>query len=198
VGGIDVDTDPRIARSRAKLLDAATALLVEGGPRAVTVDAVTERSGVAKSTLYRQWSSRTELLVDVLRSNIPPTPEVDLSLGFEAALRAHYSDAVRSFADPEWARILPALFMLKRQLAEVDELTELDNDHKMSVLGSILALGVTEGRIPDGLDPFTVAASLFGPIVFSIVVGEGDIAEISAFAIDRFLDSFGRTEQAVR
>ena len=34
------DSDPRIARSRSKLLAAATELLVESGPRAVTVDAV--------------------------------------------------------------------------------------------------------------------------------------------------------------
>ena len=38
------DMDPRVVRSRGKLLDAATALLVEGGARAVTVDAVAARS----------------------------------------------------------------------------------------------------------------------------------------------------------
>ena len=36
-----VSGDPRPARSRARLLDAATALLRSGGPSAVTTDAVT-------------------------------------------------------------------------------------------------------------------------------------------------------------
>ena len=63
--------DPRVARSRAKLLAAATEILIETGPSSVTVDAVAERSGVAKSTLYRHWESRSALLVDVLRTHRP-------------------------------------------------------------------------------------------------------------------------------
>ena len=44
-------SDPRPARSRARLLDAATALLRSGGPSAVTIDAVTRSANVARATL---------------------------------------------------------------------------------------------------------------------------------------------------
>jgi len=98
------DVDPRIARSRAKLLAAATDLLVESGPRGVTVDAVAERSGVAKSTLYRHWSSRDELLVAVMRCHVPEMQSVDPGLGFEAALRTKMATAVQVFSDREWVR----------------------------------------------------------------------------------------------
>ena len=47
-----------------------------------------ERSGVAKSTLYRHWSSVPELLIDVMRANVPPPVSIDLGAGFEAALRS--------------------------------------------------------------------------------------------------------------
>ncbi len=174
------------------MLQAATELLVEAGPRAVTVDAVTERCGVAKSTLYRHWPSRTALLVDVLRSNVPHTEVVDLSIGFEAALRGLFADTARSFSDPEWSRILPALFMLKHQLSEVEELSEDDREAKLSQLSEILDLGVAEGRIPAGLDPETVAATLFGPMIFAVVIGDGDVTEVGTFALDRFLGSFDR------
>jgi len=43
--------DPRPARSRARLLDAAIALLQPGGPSAVTIDAVTHGANVARATL---------------------------------------------------------------------------------------------------------------------------------------------------
>ncbi len=184
------DLDPRVARSRAKVLEAATALLVEHGARGVTVDAVTERCGVAKSTLYRHWPSRTALLVDVLRSNIPRLPDPDLSQGFEHALRSHVADVARTFAQPEWARILPALFVLKRQLHEVDELADDDQDQKMSAIEQILDLGVAEGHLPAGLDPRLVSSSLVGPMMFATLVGEGDVTETGAFAVDRFLRSY--------
>ncbi|WP_328351600.1 TetR/AcrR family transcriptional regulator [Mycobacterium sp. NBC_00419] len=67
-------SDPRPARSRARLLDAATALLRTGGPSAVTVDAVTRGANVARATLYRHFPSGNDLLAAAFNSLIPPAP----------------------------------------------------------------------------------------------------------------------------
>ncbi|MGH3633962.1 TetR/AcrR family transcriptional regulator [Mycobacterium sp.] len=67
-------TDPRPARSRARLLEAATALLRSGGPKAVTVDAVTRGANVARATLYRHFPSGNDLLAAAFNSLIPPAP----------------------------------------------------------------------------------------------------------------------------
>jgi AcrR family transcriptional regulator len=67
-------SDPRPARSRARLLDAATALLRSGGPDAVTIDAVTRSANVARATLYRHFSSANDLLAASFMSLIPPPP----------------------------------------------------------------------------------------------------------------------------
>ena len=56
--------DPRIARTRGRVLGAAWELLNEVGFDGVTVELVSERSGVARSTLYRHWRSMPELLRD--------------------------------------------------------------------------------------------------------------------------------------
>jgi len=66
--------DPRPARSRARLLEAATALLRSGGPSAVTVDAVTRSSNVARATLYRHFSSANDLLAAAFQSLLQPAP----------------------------------------------------------------------------------------------------------------------------
>jgi AcrR family transcriptional regulator len=67
-------TDPRPARSRARLLEAAAALLRSGGPSAVTVDAVTRGANVARATLYRHFPSGNDLLAAAFNSLIPPAP----------------------------------------------------------------------------------------------------------------------------
>jgi AcrR family transcriptional regulator len=183
--------DPRVARSRAKLLAAATEILVESGPRALTVDAVAERSGVAKSTLYRHWPSRAALMIDVLRSNMPCTPDVDPSHGFEPCLRTYVQALADTFADPEWARILPALFALRQQLPEVDDLTDEDRDAKVAALMAVLEAGVREGLIPAGLDPHAVATSLVGPMMMCALTGQTDsVREAGEFALERFLASY--------
>jgi AcrR family transcriptional regulator len=66
--------DPRPARSRARLLEAATALLRAGGPSAVTVDAVTRGANVARATLYRHFPSGNDLLAAAFNGLIPAAP----------------------------------------------------------------------------------------------------------------------------
>ncbi|BBX18555.1 TetR family transcriptional regulator [Mycolicibacterium duvalii] len=66
--------DPRPARSRARLLEAATALLRAGGPAAVTIDAVTRQANVARATLYRHFPSGNDLVAAAFTSLIPPPP----------------------------------------------------------------------------------------------------------------------------
>lgn len=60
----------RSGQSRAAVLKAATALLIERGPAAFTIDAVVERSGVAKTTIYRHWPSRSDLLTATIGHQI--------------------------------------------------------------------------------------------------------------------------------
>jgi AcrR family transcriptional regulator len=182
------DLDPRIARSRAKVLSAATDILVESGARAVTVDAVAERSGVAKSTLYRHWSSRPELLADVLRTNAPSISVPDLTQGFEFALRRLVDEIVATTTDREWARILPALFSLKQQLPEVAEVADADRDQKMTAIAAVIGVGVAEGVLPEGLDPYLVALQLLGPFMMAALVAtEYDSARLADEVIRRFL-----------
>jgi TetR/AcrR family transcriptional regulator of autoinduction and epiphytic fitness len=67
----DGDVDPRKARSRARLIDAATALLASGGIEAVTIDAVTRASKVARTTLYRHFGNSTQLLLAAFERLVP-------------------------------------------------------------------------------------------------------------------------------
>lgn len=74
----DEDIDPRRTRSRSRLLDAAAILLKTGGVEAVTIDAVTKASKVARTTLYRHFNSSTQLLAAtferLLPQVVPPEP----------------------------------------------------------------------------------------------------------------------------
>lgn len=188
----DEAVDPRVARSRARVLAAATELLVESGQRAVTVDAVAERSGVAKSTLYRHWPSRTALLTDVLRTNVPAIEEPDLDHGFATALRSLVMQMATVFADPEWARIMPALFSLRQQIPEVGDLQESDQEEKTAALRTVLELGAAEGVLPEGLDTELVALQLLGPLVLaSIGSSQVEADELATHLVDRFLASYG-------
>jgi AcrR family transcriptional regulator len=181
------------ARSRTKLLAAATELLVEGGPQRVTVDAVAERSGVAKSTLYRHWRSVDELLIAVMRANTPEPAVPDLAAGFDVALRSWMHSAVVALTAPNWPRILSALLELRTKSPELAAVLEGDFDDKLTTMRAILDVGVAEGRVPAGLDARIVTQTLVGPLVLAALSGDGsDAAALADYVMERFLASYRR------
>ena len=70
--GSDDEVDPRWLRSRTRLLDAAVELLRTGGIDAVTIDAVTKASKVARTTLYRHFGCSSDLRAATLEQLLPP------------------------------------------------------------------------------------------------------------------------------
>lgn len=72
---------PRRPDVDARILTAARALLQEGGPTAVHIEPVATRSGVARTTIYRRYRDRRELLSATLhRVTDRGEPPADVTL----------------------------------------------------------------------------------------------------------------------
>lgn len=63
--------DPRQARTRARVYAAALDVLQREGIGATTFDAIARQAQVARSTLYRNWATRDDLLVDAIEARAP-------------------------------------------------------------------------------------------------------------------------------
>ena len=83
---------PRDAALDANILRAAMEILGESGIQAVTMDAVAQRAGAGKASLYRRWKSKDELLADALTLHSPIDVEVDTGTlrGDLVKIYAHY------------------------------------------------------------------------------------------------------------
>lgn len=179
--------DPRIARTRAAVLRAATDLLVGGGPSAVTIDAVVARSGVARSTIYRHWDTRDDVLFDVVEHCMPTIDLPDASLGFEGSLRALAADLGDMLNDPDWARVLPALLTLRTQEHGIADLEQRLEERQHDVLAAILQRGVDEGLLSPGVDLDEAVALLVGPLTFAVLVGR---PAVDRALCDRVVEAF--------
>jgi AcrR family transcriptional regulator len=63
-------TTDRTARTRTTVLDAAESLVLEQGISGFTVEGLVQRTGIAKTTIYRHWPSRSDLLAATIDSMI--------------------------------------------------------------------------------------------------------------------------------
>ena len=59
---------PRSAASHQAMLKAALDLLSEVGFEAMSIEAIASRAGVGKTTIYRRYSSKDELVADAIES----------------------------------------------------------------------------------------------------------------------------------
>jgi AcrR family transcriptional regulator len=169
------------------VIRAATDLLVDGGPNAVTIDAIVARSGVAKSTIYRHWESRDDVLLSVIETCAPVLPEPDPAADVVSALRATLHAVVGSLNDPEWARMLPALLMLRYHeagIAAVEQRIEKEQDQ---LIRTLLERAVSEGILRADLDVREANTMLLGPLLFAHLTESVPLDD--GFA-DRTLDRF--------
>lgn len=68
---------PRSEAVERAILEGVMKLLEDGVPLAeLSIERVARTAGVGKATIYRRWSGKEELFVDVVRAAEPPDPEL--------------------------------------------------------------------------------------------------------------------------
>lgn len=100
--------DPRVARTRAVVVEATSALLCDDGFERITIDSIAERSGVARSTIYRNWPDRHELLLEGFEA-LCAFPDVPDDGSLESDLRGLGRHLARGLSQESWGRVLPSL-----------------------------------------------------------------------------------------
>jgi AcrR family transcriptional regulator len=117
--------NPRVQRTRDRMLAAARELLAEAGPAGLTYSLLAERAGVTRQTLYRHWPARSGLLADLILTGSgggypePGTDPAVVAAAWLASLRDGMRDQARrtavlavtaqADADPESAQALARL-----------------------------------------------------------------------------------------
>ena len=158
-------TDERVLKSKKAVLAATFQLLGEAGLSGVSVDEVSRRSGVAKTTIYRHWPSRSALLVDAC-SNLgarTQTPDTGTFKGDLTALTTYMAGRLRS---ERWAGILPSVIDAAERDPELAKVhTRLHAGH-MAPLYAVIDRAQKRGELSRDRDPSEIVASVVGPLFY--------------------------------
>lgn len=160
-----LDVDPRVVRTRRDVLAAAREVLLEEGWERVTVSRVAERSGYARTTLYRHWPQRLDLLRDLIGEEarlVHTTPQGDLRADLVAELEA-FRVAMTSTG---LGRVMIAIGQQARDDAELADLNRSMRADGARVLEQIVAAGIARGELDARVDTSAAVAQLVGPVLF--------------------------------
>lgn len=157
--------------TKAKLYDAALALISEKGFAGTTVDEIVERAGVAKGTVYYHFAGKAELVEALIADRLAPLEErFRMAVVAGAEPRSTLEALVR--AELEWIRDNRAF--AKMLMTELWREERVWHDTLVTVRGAIvgyferaIALGVASGDFRRDLDATFAASALFGMTVTS-------------------------------
>lgn len=182
--------DPRVTRSRAAVIAATLDLLAERGIAATTIDAVAGRSGVAKTTIYRQWDGQPALVLDAIGTTLrtPADPDTGNLRGDLLDLLGGLADALSS--GPA-AGLMPALIDAAERDPAFAALHHREATQRHHVVHAAIARGIERGELPPGTDPAEVLDMVSGPVFYRRLVSAGAVDR--AFAqriVDRVLAAY--------
>jgi AcrR family transcriptional regulator len=157
--------DQRVSRSKQAVLAATFELLSETGLAGVSVDAVAERSGVAKTTIYRHWPSRAALLLDACsRMGTPREPPNTGSL--KGDLAALMGDLGNRLKTARFAATLPSVIDAAERDPEIAKMHANLHAALISAFRSVIERGRRSGELPRRRDSSAIVAALLGPLFY--------------------------------
>jgi AcrR family transcriptional regulator len=169
---------PRSEKARNAILQATAELLLHHGPGDVSMDAVAERAGVSKATIYRWWPSKEMLALDALLdwagSDTPPRDSGSLRGDVLALIRPWvrevrrepFSRVIAAFVnqaqtDPRFAAAYRSRFVEPRREA----------------MRAVFARAAARGEVRDDFDVEVAIDLLYGPVYHRLLHGHAKVTE---------------------
>jgi AcrR family transcriptional regulator len=170
-----VRTHGRSARVVEDVLRAALEEIGRVGYEALRFEDVATRSGVNKTTIYRRWSTKIDLVGAALRTLVQPGEQPD-----RGSLRADLLELLRAIvkrAESPLGRGL--LKMMQNEGTHPDVMRvkrEVHADH-VRVRVIVVERAIARGELPSDTDADLVVELVFAPVLRRVTSGLGSVDE---------------------
>jgi AcrR family transcriptional regulator len=186
---------PRSERARKAILEAASELLLARGLSAVSMDAVAERAGVSKATIYRWWPTKETLALDALYTEWAAARPHPRDTG---SLRGDLLSLLRPWArlasSRPYGRVVAALLTeAQTDPAFAAEYRERFVEPRRQQAREIFRRAIERAEIPADTNVEVVLDLLYGPLYHRLLHGHAPLNDrFVREVIDMVLDGVRR------
>ena len=140
-------------------------LLGETGISDFTVEEVSNRSGVAKTTIYRQWPTRDALVLDAA-SRISAEVQAPDTGSVADDATAILTNLAHLLATARWSSIVPSIVDVAERDPQFAAVHGIIQRGHAAALKEIVSRAVERGQVPSGTDVSHVISALIGPLYY--------------------------------
>ena len=155
----------KVRRSRKTVLAAAAELLFERGFAGASVDEISRRSGVAKTTIYRHWPTRTDLLRDACSTIGTPQAVPDTG-SFKTDMIALMTGLARLLRTARWTSVLPSIIDAAERDPDIANMYSKLQRGYSAPFETVILRAVGRGELPEDTDAAMLIAALTGPLFY--------------------------------
>ncbi|MFD3958274.1 MULTISPECIES: TetR/AcrR family transcriptional regulator C-terminal ligand-binding domain-containing protein [Streptomyces] len=161
---------PRSAAAERAILDAVIALLEAGEPLAgLSIERIARTAGVGKATIYRRWSGKEELFVDVVRDMEPDDPQISGTEGLADLRILLESLRTRGLAQRSSALLHNIFAQMKSHPKLWDEYFGTVIAPRRAAMLAAVRRAVAAGELRDDLDVELIDDLFVGPVLVRTV-----------------------------
>lgn len=161
---------PRSEKRKAAILAAAGDLMMEGGLKAATMEAIAARAGVGKATVYKWWPSRGAVALEGFMLRAADSWTLPEGAPAAEALRVIAVAAVRLFTRSPAGPLMRALAADAQSDPEIAQaLREQWLSPRRAVTAEVLREGMRTGELRADLDIPTTLDLIFAPVYFRLL-----------------------------
>ncbi len=166
---------PRSEEVRARIFQATIELLEERGFKELTIEAIAERAGASKVTLYRWWPGKAALATDAflgVAGPLAPFGHTDSAL---VDLREQMVSQMRVLAG-RWGKIIAGLIAESVFDPEVREAMRTRWLEPRRAEGrKVVERALVDGELRAGTDPEVVLDALYAPLYWRLLLGHAPL-----------------------
>jgi len=190
----------RSAQAHEKVLKAAAELFADRGIDATSMDAIAEESGVSKATIYKHWSDKDTLALEVLANlfGLDQEPPVFDSGDFRADLLAQLRHEPAQEGGVMREKITPHLmaYAARNQAFGIAWRNRAVEPARV-MLANLIKRGEKRGVLKRGIDLEVGIALLLGPMIYGKFflckkLGKKCPENLEVHTVDAFLAAFGK------
>ncbi len=161
---------PRSEERRQRILTAARDLLEERGLRAMTMEAIAERAGTSKVTVYRWWSHKAAVVLDAMRAEIAPRVRRRESIAPLEALRCEMKSLCR-FLQGRMGRLLVGVVAEGALDAEISDAYRRHwVKPRRDMARTLIGRAIEAGDLVPWVDAEVTMDALFGPLYYRFLI----------------------------
>ncbi|NUP63926.1 MAG: TetR/AcrR family transcriptional regulator [Nonomuraea sp.] len=158
---------PRSEKAEKAIIDATLDLIGEGmGVSELSIEAIASRAGVGKTTIYRRWSNKEDLVVDALatlKAPLPPLAGTSVRDDLISLL-----DAMRRESGQARTRCVMNIAMSEadRYPRLMERFMKRAVEPRRDAMRAVIERGVATGELRPGLDVDMAMALLSGTMIW--------------------------------